>query len=323
MLGFFVSTSLWAGGIWLISISPHWGLWIPAALISGLGGWGLHCIAHDCGHGSFSRSKGFNYFIGQLSLIPLLYPFHGWRHVHNLHHANTNHLEKDTDWRPLIRPVYQRMPLVGRAIYRGTRSLFFWLGTAHYQLISGFNPNLFPSASARADVRRSMLFVAVVAGVVFPAVYLASGPMGMVKYLLLPWLGIHAWFSTTTLMHHTSEDLPFLQGKHWNKQASKLLLTTDYTHSKLLHFLTHNITVHTAHHVAPKIPFYNLIKARNQLEEDFPGMIRKRPFTWGALFRAVRKCHLYDTRTGFYESFGAGGSSTGASQGRAVEGVRA
>jgi omega-6 fatty acid desaturase (delta-12 desaturase) len=294
---------MWGFGLWLIHISPHWSLWIPAALVAGLGGWGLHCIAHDCGHGSFSSSRRLDYTLGHIALLPMLYPFHGWRHVHNLHHANTNSLEKDTDWRPVGRAMYERMPLKDRAIYLGTRSLFFWLGTAHYQIISGFSTDIFPNQGARADVRRSLVFVLLAAVVAFPAVFHIAGPIGLVKYILLPWCGMHAWFSATTLLHHTAADVPFLDSKHWTKNASRLLLTTDYRYSRFLHFFTHNITVHAAHHVAPKIPFYNLPAAQEALKEAYPGMVREKPFNWRDLYVAVTRCHLYDFHTGLYTSF--------------------
>lgn len=111
MTGFLVSYSLYLGSIFGVAYAPHWAISVLFLISAGLGGWGLHCIAHDCGHGSFSNSKTLNYIVGHLSLIPLLYPFHSWRHVHNMHHGSTNNLEMDTDWRPVSKEVYDRMPL--------------------------------------------------------------------------------------------------------------------------------------------------------------------------------------------------------------------
>jgi omega-6 fatty acid desaturase (delta-12 desaturase) len=303
LLGFFASYALWGAGLYLVSIAPHWTLWLPAWLLAGLGGWGLHCIAHDCGHSSFSGSRTANSVIGQIALLPLFYPFHGWRHVHNLHHSHTNSLELDTDWRPVDRAVYARMGLIERAIYRGTRSFFFWLGTAHYQLVSGFRPSYFPSSKARAEVRRSIAIVAFFSVAVVVTVLQLGGPLALLKYVLGPWLGIHAWFSTVTLMHHTAEDLPFLPAVHWSKNASKILLTTDFRYSRLLEFLTHYITVHTAHHIAPKIPYYNLPAAQAAIKHSYPGVVREKKFRFGELYRVIRHCHLFEPATGFYRGF--------------------
>jgi omega-6 fatty acid desaturase (delta-12 desaturase) len=305
LLGFAASVAVWGGGIWLIAIAPHWSLWIPFALISGLGGWGLHCIAHECGHASFSKSKRLNGVIGHLALVPMLYPFNGWKHIHDMHHANTNSLEKDTDWRPVTRGIFGKLSLVDKAVYFGTRSVLFWLGTAHYQLKSGFRTDIFPKRSVRMEVRKSFLFILAVTAVTVPLVVMGHGWMGVFKFIVLPWVGMHAWFSATTLMHHTSQEIPFLKAGDWNVNASKLLLTTDYRYPKWLHFLTHNITIHTAHHVAPKVPFYHLVAAQKAIKAAYPGMLRERPFTWKALYVAVSQCHLYDFGTGLYEPFAA------------------
>ena len=50
LLGFLLSYGLWGGAIYGLSIAPHALLYLPLWIVAGLGGWGLHCIAHDCGH---------------------------------------------------------------------------------------------------------------------------------------------------------------------------------------------------------------------------------------------------------------------------------
>lgn len=304
LLGFAVSWGLYLGAIVGIALSPTWLLYLPLWVVAGLGGWGLHCIAHDCGHASFSRSRRLNSVIGHVSLLPLIYPFHAWRHVHNLHHAHTNNLELDTDWRPLPAGLYDRMPLREKIVYVGTRTWAFWFGTVNYWLVSGFRPGFFPKREMRRDVRRSIVVVAVVSAVYFPVLIYFTGFTGLLIYFVAPWLAIHAWFSATTLMHHSASDVPYLTSEHWTRNASRLLVTTDYTYPKWLLFLTHNISIHTAHHVIPAVPFYNLPKAQAALKRAYPGMVRERRFTMTDLWRILRRCHFYDTDSGFYTDFG-------------------
>ncbi|WP_432778032.1 fatty acid desaturase [Burkholderia gladioli pv. alliicola] len=305
LLGFFASTALYVGAVIGVHYAPHWSLWIPLWLLAGLGGWGLFCIAHDCGHNSFSKNRRFNFALGQIALFPLLYPFHGWRHMHNLHHANTNSLEMDTDWRPVLPEQYRRMGAWEKFVYRSTRSWLFWLGTVNYQRHSGFKPSMFPKREARNDVRRSVVITVLFAAVYLPALVWFTGWQGFLLYFLGPWLGIHAWFSTTTMMHHISDELPFLTREHWSLNGSRLMMTTDYEYPKWLHFFTHNISVHAAHHVVPVIPFYNLPKAREALKRAYPGSIRQKPFTLGEVWKVIRACHLYDPVHGYYRSFEA------------------
>lgn len=300
LLGFAVSTSLYAGAIAGLALAPHWLLYPPLWLLAGLGAWGLHSIAHDCGHGAFSRSRQLNVIVGQLALLPLCYPFHAWRHVHNLHHAHTNHLELDTDWRPVPAEVYDRMPAHQRLLYRGLRSWAVWGGTIGYWVRSAFLPGFFPKKSMRREVLRSVLFVLAVMGPVLAALIHLTGFAGFLTYFGVPWLVAFGWFSVATLMQHTAPDIPFLPAKHWTPNAGRLLATTDYRFPRWLQFLTHNNSLHTAHHVAPVIPFYNLPTARAALDAAFPGVVRERRPRPGELWTILRSCRFYDTRSGFY-----------------------
>lgn len=310
LLGFVASYAVWGGALFALTQVESWYYWAPLWLVAGLGGWGLHCIAHDCGHGSFSKNRPFNFMVGQLALLPLLYPFHAWRHVHNLHHGNTNNVFRDTDWRPVDQGTFSRMGLWERMVYAGTRSVFFWAGTVHYQWVS-MQPSLFPSRGARADVRRSNAVIALLLLAIAAAFAYAGGWLAVLKYGVGPWLGIHVWFSTTTLLHHTAEDVPFLDDRRWTRNASKLLLTTDYRYPGWLLFLTHNISIHAAHHAAPNVPFYNLPKAQEALKAKYPGLIREKPMSLGAVWKAAAKCHLYEPETGLYHSFSGRSPSSG------------
>lgn len=300
VLGFAVSWLVYAGAIVGVAYSPHWALYLPLWIVAGLGGWGLHCIAHDAGHSSFSRNRKLNTAIGHLSLLPLAYPFHAWRHVHNMHHSSTNHLELDTDWRPLPAGMYARMPLRQKAVYLATRTWAFWGGTVNYWLESAFRPGFYPKEGHRRDVKRSIAFVLAVTLPYLAALVYFTGWSGILLYFAMPWLATHAWFSATTLMHHSASDIPYLTAEHWTRNASRLLVTTDYVYPKWLLFLTHNISIHTAHHVAPVIPFYNLPKAQQALKQKYPGMVREQVFSFRQMWQIVRHLHFYDTESGFY-----------------------
>lgn len=299
--GFMLSSLLYGASVAAVSRSPKIA-WPALWTLAGLGGWGLHCIAHDCGHGSFSTNRRFNYAVGHVSLLPLAYPFHSWRHVHNLHHGHTNSLELDTDWRPVSREVYDRMSLKDRVIYHSTRSWAAWAGTINYWAESGFRADYFPKKSMRDDVKRSGRITAAILVPYLVGLGVRGGPLAVAKYFLAPWVATHAWFSITTLMHHSAEDVPYLRQEHWTKNAGKLMVTTDFIYPKWLHFLTHNISIHTAHHVAPVIPFYNLPEAQLALKQAYPGMVREEKAGIRKVWSIVTKCRFYDPVGGFYSS---------------------
>jgi omega-6 fatty acid desaturase (delta-12 desaturase) len=300
--GFVVSLSLYVSAIVGMAVLDRWYLVPPLVVIAGLGGWGLHCIGHDCGHGSFSRNRRLNFFMGHLSLLPLLYPFHAWRHVHNWHHAHTNSLELDTDWRPISEAVYRRMPLRHRIIYASIRTWAVWAGSINYWAESGFRPSYFPKKEMRRDVRRSIAFVVVAGGAYLATLTYFTGWQGLLLYFVAPWFAIHAWFSITTLMHHSSEDIPYLPEKYWTRNASRLLVTTDYVYPRWLLALTHNISLHTAHHVATAVPFYNLGKAQAALKRQYPELVRIESASVPKLWNILRKCRFYDPISGLYST---------------------
>jgi len=300
--GFAVSLALYAGAITAMALLDRWYLVAPLVVIAGLGGWGLHCIGHDCGHGSFSRNRRLNLIVGHLSLLPLLYPFHAWRHLHNWHHSHTNSLELDVDWRPISEEVYLRMPRRYRIVYASIRTWAVWAGSINYWAQSAFRPSFFPKKEQRRDVRRSIVFVVITGGGYLTTVAYFTGWQGLVLYFLAPWFATHTWFSITTLMHHSSEDIPYLPEKYWTRNASRLLVTTDYLYPRWLLFLTHNISLHTAHHVATAVPFYNLHKAQGALKTAYPEMVRVEKANVPKLWNILRKCRFYDPISGLYST---------------------
>jgi acyl-lipid omega-6 desaturase (Delta-12 desaturase) len=300
--GFALSWAVYIGAVVGILVLDRWYFVAPLIVIAGLGGWGLHVVGHDCGHGSFSRNRRLNFFIGHVSLLPMFYPFHAWRHAHNFHHAHTNSLEMDTDWRPISEEVYRRMPLWDRIIYASMRTWAVWAGTIHYLFQSGFRPSYFPKKDMRRDVRRSILFVVAVGGPYLVALTYFTGWQGLLLGFVAPWVAAHTWFSITTLMHHSSEDIPYLPARYWTHNASRLLVTTDFAYPRWLLYLTHNISLHTAHHVSTAVPFYNLPKAQTALKAAYPGVVRVEKASVSKLWHILRKCQFYDPVSGLYST---------------------
>ena len=300
LVGLAVSALIYVGALVAIAVADRWWVVPPLIVIAGLGGWGLHCVGHDCGHGSFSRNRRLNVVVGHFCLLPLMYPFHAWRHEHNWHHAHANSLDLDVDWRPVSEDVYRRMPLRYRIVYFSMRTWAVWAGSINYWVKSGFRPSYFLKKEMRRDVRRSIVFVVVVGGACLAGLAYFTGWQGLLLYFVAPWFAIHAWFSITTLMHHSAEDIPYLPERHWTRNASRLLVTTDFLYPRWLLFCTHNISLHTAHHVAPSVPYYNLGKAQAALKQQYPDMVRIERASVGRVWNIIHKCRFYDPISGLY-----------------------
>lgn len=81
--------------------------WIYNAIVScgyiaiqGINFWGIFTLAHDCGHGAFSRYAMLNDTIGLLLHSIVLTPYEPWKVSHRLHHKNTGHLDRDVVYFP-------------------------------------------------------------------------------------------------------------------------------------------------------------------------------------------------------------------------------
>jgi Fatty acid desaturase len=67
--------------------------WIAYALITGTVAMGNWVIAHECGHGAFSRNKKLQDAVGFALHSALLVPYFSWQRSHAVHHAHTNHID--------------------------------------------------------------------------------------------------------------------------------------------------------------------------------------------------------------------------------------
>lgn len=85
----------------------------------------LFLIQHDCGHGSFIKSRRMNDWVGRCIGVLTLSPYELWRRGHATHHAGTGNLDRrgtgDVD--TLTVSEYRDLGLWARLRYRLYRNL--------------------------------------------------------------------------------------------------------------------------------------------------------------------------------------------------------
>ena len=64
-------------------------IWILYAFLSGTTAMGFWVIAHECGHGAFSKNKTLETITGYLLHSLLLVPYFSWQRSHAVHHRYT------------------------------------------------------------------------------------------------------------------------------------------------------------------------------------------------------------------------------------------
>ena len=291
-------------GLYAIAASLNSWLFFPMFwLMQGTMFWALFVVGHDCGHGSFSRSKGLNHLIGHLSHTPLLVPYHGWRISHRTHHANTGNIDTDESWYPVPQSSYEQMsgleklfrfyaPLIAYPLYLFRRS-----PNKHGSHFLPSSP-LFRPSEAKDILTSSTLWLLMVLGL--GGLTLKFGWLFLVKYYLVPYLIFVVWLDLVTFLHHTEADIPWYRGEDWYFLKGALsTIDRDYGIINPIH---HNIGTHVAHHIFHTIPHYHLKTATAAIRPILGDYYRQtyEPI-WTSFIRSYWACHFVpDHGSGVY-----------------------
>ncbi len=234
-------------------------------------------------------------------MLPLIYPFHSWRILHNHHHIHTNKLWADNAWHPWALESYAEASPFMKGLYRALRGRFWWLASIAHWAALHFDLSQFAQRD-RNKVKVSIAAVVIFAGIFFPSLIATTGVWGLVKFWLLPWLVYHFWMSTFTLVHHTAPQVQFHPVETWSAAEAQLTGTVHCTYPRWVEVLCHDINVHVPHHISVAVPAYNLRLAHQSLVQHWGDHIHERQFSWALLKEIVDECHLYDPEE-VYRSF--------------------
>ena len=108
---------LFAIAWWAISISPWLGLALAA--INALFLVRIFMIQHDCGHGSFFKSRRLGDWIGRTLSVLTITPYDVWRKSHATHHATSGNLDRrgTGDIPTLTVREYKQRSWIGKTLY--------------------------------------------------------------------------------------------------------------------------------------------------------------------------------------------------------------
>lgn len=283
-----------------IAFSP-WYLLPIAWIFAGTALTGSFVIGHDCGHRSFAKKTWVNDLIGHLFFLPLIYPFHCWRLLHDKHHNHTNKMDVDNAWQPFRPEVYEGLGAIGMPGYRLMRGGFWWMASIIHWAGIHFKLSNY-EARDRNKVKLSIGVIVAFAAIVFPTLIITLGVWGFVKFWLMPWMVYHFWMSTFTLVHHTTPEIDFQEPDQWDAARAQLAGTVHCEYPAWVEFLCFHINVHIPHHLSTAIPSYNLRMAHNSLRENWGAYLHESRFTWAQMKVITQQCHLYHPDK-FYQSF--------------------
>lgn len=299
----------------LASIVWSNGWWVAAPLswvVGSVAACALFVAGHDCAHGSFLRSRRSMELIGHLCMAPVLYPMRAWKYSHDAHHRETNRLGDgegvyfDNAWSPRGEREYARLQQeqkASAALYRVIR-LLPPVGSFLHLIGYHWRPGLYRPHHRRRVVRSMAATLLVGLGLGGTIWWATGSVLAIAHFWLLPALGFHAWMALYTFLHHTADDIAYLDSDDWTPIAAQLDGTVNCLAPRWLSFLHLNIDVHIPHHVTTSVPSYHLRAANEAIRASvFGERMTERRLTVSYLRRTVRSCQLWRTGVGGYRRF--------------------
>ena len=306
--------------VWQIvnSLIPYfalWGLmigslrisyWITLALAVVAAGFlvRVFIIFHDCGHGSFFRSRRANRVMEFVTGVLTFTPYAQWRKEHALHHASSGDLDRRGPgeiWTLTVRE-YLEASRSKRLAYRLARNpvVLFVLAPSFVFLVQ----YRFPS---RGMGRRERVGVHATNGAILAIAALTSLGIGVKAYLLIqiPVMILAATAGVWLFyVQHQFDGVQWRRRAEWDYAAAALRGSSFYDLPKVLQWFTGNIGFHHIHHLSPAIPNYNL----ERCHRENPMLQDVRKVTLGSSLRSL-SFRLWDEARQRLVGYGALGAA--------------
>jgi omega-6 fatty acid desaturase (delta-12 desaturase) len=270
----------------------------------------LFIIGHDACHQALTPSALLNRILGRIAMLPGYHAYAVWDYGHNsLHHGWTNVKTKDLVWTPLSKAEYDSLSPLYRFIHRMYRT---WWGVGPYYMIEMWIKFGMTQAKVK-NSRTNRLFwmdrlsvvgfaIAQVVAVLFATNRAGLGSSAfavsiglLLLGVILPQLFWNWLMGFVVFQHHTHPTVPWYgDEKDWNFYAGQIQSVVHVELPRPIELILHNIMEHTAHHVDPRIPLYNLDNCQKQLEQAYGGEVVVVPFSLGGYLDTLRRCRLYD-----------------------------
>lgn len=223
-------------------------------------------IFHDCTHGSFYNNKRKNNILGTITGVLTSFPYEKWKREHAIHHASSSNLDKRGVGDIWVMTVeeYTQSSKWQRLAYRLYRNpiVMFGFGPLYLILIA----NRFNRKDAKKKERNNtylanFLLIALCGSIVFFLGWQAFLLVHVVSIYTAGALGIWLFY-----IQHTFEDSYFEEETEWNYVKAAVDGSSYYELPRILQWLTGNIGYHHVHHLAPRVPNYNLEEAHETTE---------------------------------------------------------
>jgi omega-6 fatty acid desaturase (delta-12 desaturase) len=252
----------WGAMLWSLDIS----YWLTLLLAFPAGGFmvRIFIIFHDCGHGSFFRSRRANEILGHITGIITFTPFQHWRHNHAVHHATAGNLDRRGTGDVWTATVEEYRSFQGwkRMLYRIYRNpIVMFIISPIFLFMIGHR---FAGKQAKKRERFNVYWTNLILVGIMILAYLTIGIKAYFLVLLpIMWIGtaVGVWLF---YVQHNFEGVYWERHKNWNFVEAGLQGSSFYKLPKLLQWFTGNIGFHHIHHLSPRIPNYLLERCHRE-----------------------------------------------------------
>lgn len=247
--------------VMLFALEAGYYLGLALAPFAGLLLLRLFIIQHDCGHGSFLKSRTSNDWTGRALGVLTFTPYDCWKRSHALHHASTGNLDArgfgDVDtW--TVREFLNHGRLK-RLFYRTYRHplVLFGIGPAYLFLLRHRLPIGLTRQGSKYWVSAMMTNLATGA-ILVALVYFFGWATTLLAVLpaLLIAASVGVWLF---YIQHQFEAAHWDTRSNWTFHEAALFGSSHLDLPQPLRWFTGNIGVHHVHHLASRVPFYRLL----------------------------------------------------------------
>ena len=220
----------------------------------------LFIFQHDCGHGSFFKSRAANDALGRALSVLTLTPYGSWSRGHAAHHASTGNLDRRGrgDVETWTVAEYQASAPLRRLFYRLYRNpLVMVIVGAPLNFIVLQRLPLGHALRDRAS-RRSIMALNVALLAVFG---LACQTFGVLPVLgtYLPVMIVASWIGNWLFyVQHQFEQAHWTRDGDWNFHVAALDGSSYFKLPAILQWFSGNIGLHHIHHLCSRVPNYRL-----------------------------------------------------------------
>jgi len=241
----------------------------------------LFVVGHDACHHSLTSRRWLNRLIGTVAFLPCLHAFSLWDPGHNrIHHRFTNRRGRDYVWEPLTYPEFVALSGFQKLKYR-----FFRTAAGHYWYYLceiWWKKMFFPR---RGEIGRYTnenvidhlvlsAWMLVWPSTVMVLTWVFSGRtagayalgLSVLVCCVVPFLIFNLLTSSVIYLHHMHPNVGWVSADaRVDVHRLQLLSSVHVVFPYYTNLVFHRIMEHTAHHVRPGIPLYNLDEGQTLL----------------------------------------------------------